>query len=36
MKKFRFILTVLVMALFTRPHNWSYEYEKLKKEFENK
>jgi hypothetical protein len=32
MRKVKFILAVLVMALFTRPHRWEWEYRKLKEE----
>jgi len=32
MKKVKFILTLLVMVLFTRPQRWEWEYRKLKKE----
>ena len=31
MKKVKFILTVLVIVLFTRPQRWEWEYRKLKK-----
>jgi hypothetical protein len=35
MKRINFYLLVLVMALFTHPNRWQYEYDKLKQEFEN-
>jgi len=34
MKKVKFILTVLVMVLFTRPHRWEWEYRKLKEDYQ--
>jgi len=35
MKKIKFYLLVFIMAIFTRPQNWQWEYDKLKREFEN-
>ena len=33
MKKVKFILLVILMALFNRPQNWSYHYRILKEKY---
>ncbi len=34
MRKVKFILTVILMALFTRPHHWEWEYRKIKEKYQ--
>ena len=36
MKRIKFYLLVLFMAVFTHPNRWQWEYDKLKREFDNK
>ena len=33
MKKVKFILTVIGMVLFTRPHRWEWEYRSIKEKY---
>lgn len=35
MKRFKFILKVLAMILFVRPHRWQYEYKRIKEQHKN-
>ncbi len=32
MKKLKFVLTVIIMVLLTRPQSWRWEYNKIKRD----